>query len=113
MPLKHAAVLKYDGYLLLYEFMARHQIAELVGAPELNVAAVYLVQMVEVISLEHLVGELRQTHAVCALQPRLYAVATEHSAHSEVPSCLRQKPHHVPVLVPAQVVQYGHGAQLL
>lgn len=92
--------------------MARHQIAQLVGAAELNLAAVYLVQVVEVISLEHLVGELCQAHTVCALQPGLHAVAAEHGAHPEVPSGLGQKPHHAPVLVPAQVVQYSHGTQL-
>lgn len=93
--------------------MARHHVAELVGAPELNVAAVYLVEMVEVVSLENLVGELCQAHTFWTLQSGLYAVATEHSAHSEVPSSLRQKPHHIPVLVPAQVVQYSHGTHRL
>lgn len=92
--------------------MARHHISQLVGAPELNLAAVYLVQVVEVVSLEHLVGELCQAHSVCALQPGLHAVAAKHGAHPEVPSRLRQKPHHTPVLVPAQVVQYSHGAHL-
>lgn len=92
--------------------MARHQIAQLVGAPELNLAAVYLVQMVEVIRLEHLVGELCQAHTVCALQPGLHAVAAEHGAHPEVPSSLRQKPNQAAVLVPALVVQHSHGAQL-
>lgn len=92
--------------------MARHQIAQLVGAPELNLAAVCLVQVVEVISLEHLVGELCQAHTVCAPQPGLHAVAAQHGAHPEVPSDLRQKPHRVPVFVPAQVVQDRHGAQL-
>lgn len=92
--------------------MARHQIAQLVGAPELNLAAVYLVQVVEVISLEHLVGELCQAHTVYALQSGPHAVAAEHGAHPEVPSGLRQKPHHAPVLVPAEVVQDSHGAQL-
>lgn len=95
------------------ELMARHQIAQLVGAPELNLAAVYLVQVVEVISLEHLVGELGQAHTVCAPQPRLHAVAAEHGAHPEVPSGLGQEAHHAPVLVPAQVVKDLHGAQLL
>lgn len=95
------------------ELMARHQIAQLVGAPELNLAAVYLVQVVEVISLEHLVGELCQAHTVSAPQPGLHAVAAEHGAHPEVPSGLGQKAHNAPVLVPAQVVQDRHGAHLL
>lgn len=68
--------------------MPRHQIAQLVGATELNLAAIYLVQMVEVISLKQLVGELRQAQTVCALQPALHAVAAEHGAHPEVPASL-------------------------
>jgi len=90
--------------------VARHQIAQLVGASELNLAAVYLVQVVEVVRLEHLVGELGEAHAVCALQPGLHAVAAEHGAHPEVTSGLRQEVHRPPVLVPAQVVQHGHRA---
>lgn len=93
------------------ELVARHQIAQLVGASKLNLAAVYLVEVVEVISLEHLVGELCQAHAVFALQPGLHTVSAEHGAHPEVPTGLRQKPHHAPVFVPAQVVQYCHSAQ--
>lgn len=69
--------------------MARHQIAQLVGAPELNLAAVYLVEVVEVISLEHLVGELSQAHTVWAPQPGLHTVPAEHGAHPEVPASLR------------------------
>lgn len=95
------------------EFVAGHQIAQLVGAAELNLAAVYLVQVVEVVSLEHLVGELCQAHPVCAPQPGLHAVAAEHGAHPKMPSGLRQEFHNVPVLVPAQVVQYGRGAKCL
>lgn len=94
------------------EIVARHQITQLVAAAELNLAAVHLVEVVEVIRLEHLVGELGQAHAVRALQPGLHAVPTQHGAHPEVPPDLRQEAHHVPVLVPAQVVQYSHGAQL-
>lgn len=98
-------------HLLVDVFVARHQIAQLVGAPQLNLAAVYLVQVVEVISLKHLVGELCQAHPVGAPQPGLDAVAAEHRAHAEVPPGLRQELHHAPVLVPAQVVHHGHGAQ--
>lgn len=98
-------------HLLVDVFVARHQIAQLVGPPELNLAAVYLVQVVEVISLEHLIGELRQAHAVGAPQPRLDAVPAEHRAHPELPPGLGQKLHHAAVLVPAQIVQHGHGAQ--
>lgn len=94
------------------EFMARHQIAQLVGAAELYPAAVHLVEVIEVISLKHLVGELSQAHSGCALQPGLHAVATEHGAHPKVPSGIRQKPHHAPVLVPAHVVQHSHGTKL-
>lgn len=100
-------------HLLVDEFVAGHQIAQLVGAAELNLAAVYLVQVGEVVSLEHLVGELGQAHSVCAPQSGLHAVAAEHGAHPKVPSGPRQELHHVPVLVPAQVVQYGYGAKFL
>lgn len=91
--------------------MPRHQVSQLVSASELNVAAIDLVQMVEVISLEHLVGELCQAHPVCAPQPGLHAVAAQHRSHPEIPASLRQKPHHVPALVPTQVVQHSHGAR--
>lgn len=94
------------------QFVARHQVAQLVGAAELYPAAIHLVEVIEVISLKHLIGELSQAHTGCALQPGLHAVATEHGAHPEVPSGLRQKPHHAPVLVPAQVVQHSHGTKL-
>lgn len=98
-------------HLLLDEFVARHQIAQLVSAPQLNLATVYLVQVVEVISLEDLIGELSQAHPVGAPQPGLDAVAAEHRAHPKVPSGLRQELHHAPVLVPAQIVQHSHGTQ--
>lgn len=91
--------------------MSGHQIAQLVGASELNPAAVYLVEVVEVISLEHLVGELCQAHTVCAPQPGLHAVAAEHGPHPEVPAGLGQKVHHPPALIPAPVVQHVHRAQ--
>lgn len=94
------------------QFVARHQVAQLVGAAELYPAAIDLVEVIEVISLKHLVGELSQAHTGCALQPGLHAMAAEHGAHPEVPSGLRQKRHHAPVLVPAQVVQHSHGTKL-
>lgn len=90
----------------------RHQVAQLVGAPQLDPAAVDLVQVVEVVSLEHLVGELSETHPVVAPHPGLDAVSAQHGPHPEVSPSLREKPHHVPVLVPAQVVEDGHGAQV-
>lgn len=92
--------------------MPRHQVAQLVAAPELDVAAVYLVQVVEVVSLKHLVGELRQAHPVCALEPGLHAVAAEHGPHPEEPTGLGQEVHDVPALVPGQVVHHSHGAQV-
>ena len=91
--------------------MSRHEVAQLVGAPELDPAAVHLVEVVEVIGLEHLVGELSQAHAVRALQPGLDAVAAQHGAHPEVSAGLGQKGNNAPVLVPAQVVQHGHCAR--
>lgn len=91
--------------------MARHQITQLVAAAELNPATVHLVEVVEVVGLEHLVGELCQAHAIGALQPGLNAVAAQHGTHPEVPTGLRKEVHHAPVLEPAQVVKYGHGAQ--
>lgn len=93
--------------------MTRHQIAELVGASQLDLAAIHLVEVVEVVSLKHLVGELCQAHALRALQPGLHTVAAEHGAHPEVPTGFRQKPHHPPVFVPAQVIQHSYGSELL
>lgn len=102
-----------DGNLLVNVLMSRHHIAQLVGASELNPAAVNLVQVVEVIRLEHLVGELGQTHTVCALQPGLHAVAAQHGPHPEMPPSLRQKVHHAALFIPAQVVKDSNGSQRL
>lgn len=98
-------------YVPVNVVVSRHQVAQLVGAPQLDPAAVLLVQDVEVVGLEHLVGELGQAHPSRALQPGLHAVPAQHGAHPEVPPGLRQEVHEAAVVVPAAVVQDGHAAQ--
>lgn len=53
--------------LLVNELMAGHQVPQLICAPQLDPAAVHLMEVIEVKSLEELVGELAETHALGTL----------------------------------------------
>lgn len=93
------------------ELVPAHDVSQLIGSAQLDPAAVQLMQTVEVKGLEELVGELGEAHALRALQPRLDAVSAEHRAHPKTPADLREKLQHVPVLVPAAVIEHRQPAQ--
>lgn len=56
------------------ELVSRHDIAQLIRSTQLDPASIMLEQMVEVISLEHLVQKLGQAHALGTLEPGLDAL---------------------------------------
>lgn len=95
------------------EFISRHQVSELVGTPKLNSAVVMLIQMIKIVGLKDLIGELGQTHTLCAFQAGLHAVSAEQSPHAEMPTNRGQELNHILASVPGGVVQDIHRPEWL
>ena len=76
-------------------------VAHLIDGPDLNCAPVVCVEVVPVVCLEHLVGELGEGEAVSLLiQPGTDAVSAQQSAHSKLATVLPQKLYQVYGSVP-------------
>lgn len=65
------------------ELVAGHDVAHLVGAAQLDAAAVVQVEVQEVVRLQRGVQELGEAHTVGAAQPRLAALPAQQRAHAE------------------------------
>ena len=86
------------------EVMARHNIAHLITATNLESTAISLQKMEPIICLEHLVAELGETHANFWWQPGLNAVPRQHGAQSEVTSHTTEKLNDILLWIPLTVV---------
>lgn len=72
--------------VLADELVAGHDVAHLVGSPQLDAAAVVLVEVQEVVGLQGRVEELGQAHALGAAQPRLAALPAQQRPHAQPPA---------------------------
>ena len=92
------------------EVGAGGDVAPLVGAADLEGAAVLFVEVVEVVALENLVGELREGHGVrLGVQALLDGILGEHGLHAEEGADLAQEGEDGVVLVPIIVVHHDGG----
>lgn len=62
------------------KLMARHNVAHLITASDLEPAVISLQKMEPIICLEHLVAELGKTHTSFWWQPGLNTVSEQHGA---------------------------------
>ena len=98
--------------LLADQVGARRDVAPLVGAADLELAAAGPAQVVEVMGLEHHVAELRVADAALALHPGAHALLGHHHVHGKVLSDVAQEIEVAHAGRPRGVVHHPRGIGL-